>query len=72
MSAPNRNGRSTLGCAAHPKFRTTSGTTKSRHWNSPLNKYQAPGEFQANTPAAAEATLPSARLRRLAPFVVRT
>jgi hypothetical protein len=37
-----------------------------------LNKYQAPGEFQANTPVAAAATTPSARLRRLAPFVVRT
>jgi hypothetical protein len=37
-----------------------------------LNKYQAPGEFQPRTPVAADATLPSARLRRLAPFVVRT
>jgi hypothetical protein len=38
----------------------------------------APGAFQPSTPVAAEATmaaqatLPSARLRRLAPFVVRT
>jgi hypothetical protein len=40
--------------------------------NPPLNKYQAPGEFQPRTPVAADATLPSARLRRLAPFVVRT
>ncbi|HEV2625251.1 MAG TPA: hypothetical protein VGV62_09060 [Xanthobacteraceae bacterium] len=46
--------------------------------SSPLNKYQAPGAFQPSTPVAAEATmaaqatLPSARLRRLAPFVVRT
>jgi hypothetical protein len=38
----------------------------------PLNKYQAPSEFQPSTPAAAQAALPSARLRRLAPFVVRT
>jgi hypothetical protein len=40
--------------------------------NPPLNKYQAPGEVQPSTPMAAQATLPSARLRRLAPFVVRT
>jgi hypothetical protein len=38
----------------------------------PLSKYQAPGEFAASTPTAAQASLPSARLRRLAPFVVRT
>jgi hypothetical protein len=40
--------------------------------NPPLNKYQAPGEFQPSTPVAEQATMPSARLRRLAPFVVRT
>src|SRR5438067_11640966 len=44
--------------------------------NPPLTKYQPPGEFQPSTPVAAQATLPStlpsARLRRLAPFVVRT
>jgi hypothetical protein len=40
--------------------------------NPPLSKYQPPGEFAASTPTAAQASLPSARLRRVAPFVVRT
>jgi hypothetical protein len=40
--------------------------------NPPLSKYQAPGKFQPSTPVTADAPMPSARLRRLAPFVVRT